>query len=328
MKAGDSSRLGKVNELAGQPACYAPVFCGHVEPDVSIAPAKVYLDYTQAELDRAYEQTAWVTNRDEIVAWWAAESAKVRAALPHHRGLAYGSEPGPGPDEVLDFFPAKSGAGLAPIHVHIHGGRWSFFTRDEESFIAPTFVDAGFACVIPDFTLIPKARLPDMVAQLQRMIVWLHANAAGFGGDASRIHVSGHSSGAHLAGVLIHTDWTALGLPADVIKSALLVSGMYDLRPVMLSSRSSYVKLSEAEVAEQSVILRPEKLNVPLTLVYGDRETPEFQRHPQDYARALRAAGRPVMLICLPQRNHFEILQDLGDANSALAREALRLMRS
>ncbi len=293
---------------------------------------RVYLHYTQAELDRAYEQTAWANNRDEVVAWYTAESARARAALPVQRDLAYG----PGPDERLDFFPAAAAGGnggrggvpmLASVHVHVHGGRWSVLTKDEESFIAPTFAAAGMACAIPDFTLIPRARLPGMVEQLRRCIAWLYRHAADHGGDPERIHLSGHSSGAHLAGVLLLTDWSQYGLPRDVIKSGLLVSGMYDLRPVMLSSRSSYVKLSPQEVLELSAILHPEKLRVPVTLVYGDRETPEFQRQPQAYAETLRAAGKPVKLMCLPGVNHFEILREFADPHSELAREALRLMR-
>jgi len=286
--------------------------------------SKVYLDYTQAELDRAYDQTAWVTNRAEIVAWYGAESAKVRARLELQRSVPYGT----GPDETLDIFPVpgwKPG-GLAPVYVHVHGGRWTLFTKDDESFIAPTFVSAGAACVVLDFSNIPKVRVPEMVAQVRRAIAWVYANAASFGGDPQRIHVSGHSSGSHIAGVLMVTDWEKHGLPRDVIKSAFLVSGMYDLRPVVLSARSSYVKLSAEEVLELSAILHIDRLNGPLTLVYGEKETPEFQRQPQAYAAALKAAGKPVTLIRIPGLNHFEMLQQFGDPASAVARAALESM--
>ena len=283
---------------------------------------KVYLDYTQAELDRAYDQTAWVTNRTEIVAWYAAESAKVRERLAHRRSVPYGQ----GEDETLDIFPVASAKAPVPIHVHVHGGRWTLFTKDDESFIAPTFVSAGAACVVLDFSNIPKVRVPDMVAQVRRAIAWIHANAASFGGDPQRIHVSGHSSGSHIAGVLMITDWQKYGLPRDVIKNALLVSGMYDLRPVVLSARSSYVKLSPEEVLELSAILHVDKLNAPVTLLYGEKETPEFQRQPRAFAQALAAAGKPVPLMCVAGLNHFEILQSFGDPASEVARTAIGLM--
>ena len=300
------------------------------DPKVPAMPAeaarKVYLDYTQAELDAAYDQRVYAPNREEIVAWYGAEGARVRARLELRRSVPYGN----GEDETLDIFPAKSGSEStfgAPVHIHIHGGRWTLFTKDEESFIAPTFVSAGAACVVPDFSNIPKVRIPEMVAQVKSAIAWTYRNAASFGGDPERIHLSSHSSGSHLAGVALLTDWEKeFGLPGDVVKSALLVSGMYDMRPVMLSARSSYVKLTDEEVLALSAILQPEKSHTPLTLVYGEKETPEFRRHPKAYSEALAAAGKPVKVVEIPGVNHFEILRQLGEPGSEVARLALGML--
>ena len=300
------------------------------DPKVPAMPAeaarKVYLDYTQAELDAAYDQRVYAPNREEIVAWYGAEGTRVRARLEMRRSVPYGA----GEDETLDIFPAKSGSEStfgAPVHIHIHGGRWTLFTKDEESFIAPTFVSAGVACVVPDFSNIPKVRIPEMVAQVKRAIAWTYRNAASFGGDPERIHLSSHSSGSHLAGVALLTDWEKeFGLPRDIVKSALLVSGMYDMRPVMLSARSSYVKLSEDEVLALSAILQPEKVHTPLTLVYGEKETPEFRRQPKAYAEVLAAAGKPVKVVEIPGVNHFEILRQLGEPGSEVARLALGML--
>lgn len=300
------------------------------DPKVPAMPAeaarKVYLDYTQAELDAAYDQRVYAPNREEIVAWYGAEGARVRERLEMRRSVPYGN----GEDETLDIFPAKSGSEShsgAPIHIHIHGGRWTLFTKDEESFLAPTFVSAGAACVVPDFSNIPKVRIPEMVAQVKRAIAWTYRNAASFGGDPERIHLSAHSSGSHLAGVALLTDWEKeFGLPRDVVKSALLVSGMYDMRPVMLSARSSYVKLTDEEVLALSAILQPEKVHTPLTLVYGEKETPEFRRQPKAYAEVLAAAGKPVKVVEIPGVNHFEILRQLGEPGSEVARLGLGML--
>ncbi len=287
------------------------------------ADPKVYLDYTQAELDRAYDQAAWAPNRAELVAWFAAESARVRAAGAWLADQRYGE----GEDETLDVFPPAqgTGGGAAPVHIHIHGGRWTLFTKSDSSFVAEPLRRAGIACVVPDFSQIPKVRIPAMVEQLRRAIAWVYRNAASFGADPERIHVSGHSSGAHLACTLALTDWPALGLPRDVIKSLLLASGSYDMRPVMLSARSSYVHLSEDEVLALSPVLHAERLQMPITLVHGSRETPEFQRHPAALAQALRAAGREVKLMRLEGVNHFECQRAMGDEGSEVEREMLRL---
>lgn len=284
---------------------------------------KVYLDYTQAELDRAYDQRAWAANADEVIASYGTESAKARAEFAHTANIAYG----PTPEETLDLFlPLARGSRPAPVHVHVHGGGWRNLTKDEESFLVRCFAPAGAMLAVLNFATIPKVRIPEMMAQARRAIAWLHANVARLGGDPDNIHVSGHSSGGHMAGVLTATDWAAHRLPADVIKSGLLVSGMYDLRPVMLSARSSYVTLSPAEVDELSAILHIDRVRAPLVLAWGSLETPEFQRQPQAYADALEAAGKKVTRLVVPGQNHFEILRLLGDAGSPLGRAALGLM--
>ena len=81
--------------------------------------------------------------------------------------------------------------------------------------------------------------LMPMADQVRRAIAWIYKNAASFGGDPNRIYISGHSSGGHLGGVVMVTDWEKdFGLPKDVVKGGLLCSGMYDLKPVRLSARS------------------------------------------------------------------------------------------
>ena len=104
--------------------------------------------------------------------------------------------------------------------------------------LVETVAACGVTFVALGFGVIPDVRLPVMVEQIRRGIAWLYANIARFGGDPDRIHLSGHSSGGHLAAVLLTTDWPKFGLPADVLKSGLCISGMYDLHPVMLSARS------------------------------------------------------------------------------------------
>ena len=285
---------------------------------------KVYLDYTQEALDRAYDQRNWASNADEIIRAYGEDSAAIRAKHPHRYAVPYG----PSDDETLDIFAPATPApgGKAKIHVHVHGGSWRNLSKDDESIIAPTFTSHGAICVILNFSMIPKVRIPQMVAQLRGAIRWVHKHAAEFGGDPDQIHLSGHSSGGHLAGVLMTRDWTEDGLPADVLKSGLLISGMFDLRPVMLSARSSYVTLSDAEVRDMSAILHIDRLRAPIVLSWGGLESPEFQRHPQAFAAAVKAAGKPVSTLACEGLNHFEILQQLADPKTPLSRAALGLM--
>jgi arylformamidase len=284
------------------------------------APPRVYLNYTQAELDRAYTQSEWAPNSREVIARQGLAGTRLREVMPPLT-LAYGAHP----DEVLDVFGA--GSDCSPVHVHIHGGGWRAQSKEGVSFAAPVFVQNGALFVALNFSLIPQVRLPEMVAQVQRAIGWLYVHAREFGGDPERIHLSGHSAGGHMAGVLMTTDWRArFGLPSDILKSGLLMSGMYDLEPVMLSVRSDYVKLSKDEQEMLSPIAHIDRLTAPIVVAYGDRETPEFKRQAESFVAAVNDAAKPASLLRVGDHNHFEVLDVFANPDSGLASTALRLM--
>ena len=119
-----------------------------------------------------------------------------------------------------------------------------------------------------------------MADQFRRAVAWVYKNAKSFGGDPKRIYVSGHSSGGHLAGVRARPPTgrrtTAAGRHGQ--GRAALLSGMYDLKPVRLSARSSYVKFTDETEEELSSQRHLDKLIAPVAIVYGTLETPEFQR--------------------------------------------------
>ncbi|TIQ62323.1 MAG: alpha/beta hydrolase [Mesorhizobium sp.] len=201
--------------------------------------ASVFLDYTQEQLDTAYDQSFWAPRMAELEEGDGIASAVVRRAMPP-RPEKYG----PDARDLIDVF-APADAKAAPVLVFIHGGAWTRNTREDASYPAPTFVSRGAAYAAPDFGSVKTLTLPQMVENCRRAVEWTMKNAASFGGDPNRVYVAGHSSGAHLAACVLITDWTERSLPADALKGGLLMSGMYDLYPVMLSSRSSYLHLTE-----------------------------------------------------------------------------------
>lgn len=278
--------------------------------------AVVYLSYGQAELDDCYDQRVWARDLPGALARFASRSAAVREATAHRADIAYG----PGPNERLDWFPAPRPGG--PVHVHIHGGAWRNLTKDDASFAAPVFLAAGAHHVVPHFSKLPAVRMPEVVDELARAVAFVWRNAREHGGDPDRILLSGHSSGAHLAAVLLTLDWPARDLPADVIKSALLVSGIYDLEPVLLSARGDYVRLSREEAERLSPIRHVGRIGCPVTLVHGDRESPDFIRQAEAFAAALAAAGRPVSLVRMAEADHFEVNDAFGVPDSPVGRAA------
>lgn len=277
----------------------------------------VYLNYSQTELDHCYDQRVWARDSEAAIARCGAASAAARDVTAHHADLAYGE----GADERLDWFPAPGPS--APIHVHLHGGAWRRLTKADASFAAPAFVEAGVHYVVPNFSKLPAARLPDVVDQVARALAFVHRRAEGMGGDPDRILLSGHSSGAHLAAVLMTLDWRERGAPADLIKAGLCIGGIYDLEPVILSARGEYVRLTATETRTFSPRLHAGSIRCPTTIVFGGRESPEFKRQAAAFAADLTADGRACRLVEIPDTDHFELNEMLGQPESPVHRAAV-----
>ena len=285
---------------------------------------RVWLDLDQAELDAAYDQTVWAPNREQVIRRYAAHSDAARARLGAPRRFAYG----PTPVEGLDLYATSRAS--APINVFIHGGAWRAGLARNYAFPAELFVRAGAHFVVPDFAAVQDVggSLTPMADQVRRAVAWVYRNAKSLGGDPDRLYVSGHSSGAHLAGVVLTTDWAReFNLPADTVKRGLCSSGMYDLKPVRLSARSSYVKFTDEMEQALSSQRHLDRLNAPLVVSHGTLESPEFHRQARDFVAAVTAAGKPVKLLVGEDYNHFEIIETLGTPYGLLGRAVLEQMK-
>jgi arylformamidase len=292
-------------------------------PVLAQAP-KVFLDYDQSSLDAAYDQSKYAPNLQQVIKRYASNSELTRLRLGAPRRAAYGSQP----IEQLDIY--RTARADAPVHVFIHGGAWRSGAAKDYAFPAEMFVAAGAHYVVPDFAWVQDAggSLAPISDQIRRALAWVARNAASFGGDAGRIFVSGHSSGGHQAGVLATTDWRRdFGLPADVVKGYVLMSGIYELQPVSLSARSSYVRFDERTLTELSSMRHLERIVAPVTVVYGTLETPEFQRQSREFAEALRKAGKQVQLVVADGYNHFELMETLANPFQFAGRAALDQMK-
>jgi arylformamidase len=285
---------------------------------------RVWLDMDQAELDAAYDQSKYAPNQKQIQERRLAASARARAALGEPLRLAYGASE----IEQLDVYRTREAN--APVSVFIHGGAWRNGRSADFAYLAETFVEAGAHSVILDFTNIDAAagNLMTMATQVRSAVAFVYNNAERFGGDPNRLFVCGHSSGGHLAGTVVTAEWKKdFSLPGDVVKGALLCSGMYDLEPVRLSHRSTYVKFTDEIEQELSALRHLDRLVCPLIVGYGTYETPEFQRQARDFAAAVKAAGKPVQLLVGEGYNHFEMLETLANPYGLLGRAVLAQMR-
>jgi arylformamidase len=306
--------------LMGDPA--AAQRCPAMPPPRPKGPP-VWLDLDQQDLDEAYDQNVYAFNFKNIADRRAANNETALAVIGQPERVAYGSTD----IEKVDIY--RSRRPNAPIMVFIHGGGWRNGRSADFALFAEVFVKAGANFIAVDFTNVveTKGNLFPMVDQCRRAVAWTYRNAAGFGGDANAIYLCSRSSGSHLAGCVVITEWEKQGLPRDIIKGAVLGSGMYDLKPVRLSKRGNYVKFTDEMEEALSAQRHIENIHTPLVLAHGTLETPEFQRQTRDFAAALKAAGKPVQLIVGTGYNHYEMGETLGNPYAVLGRAALEMMK-
>jgi arylformamidase len=283
----------------------------------------VFRNYDQKALDDAYDQAVYAPNRDQVLARRERNSVLVRERLGEPQRFAYGT----GRNEGLDVFATPHSP--APVQIFVHGGAWRAGRASENEAAAEMFVHAGAHYVALDFDNAPdcEGNLMVMADQVRRAVAWVYRNAARFGGDPSRLYVCGTSSGAHLGGVLSTTDWQkSFELPRDAVKGYTLCSGMYDLRAPRLSKRSAYVRFTDEMEQALSPMRHLERIHAPIVLIYGSHETPEFKRQSEEFAAALKAAGKPVELVFAEGYNHFEIGETVANPYGPVGRAALAQM--
>lgn len=284
---------------------------------------KVWLDMDQAQLDAAYSQSVYAPNGDMVRKRRRAQAAAARDRLGEPEIFAYGDSP------IERLLVYRSKQSNAPIQVFVHGGAWRLGSAEIYAEIAEPIVRAGGQAVLVDFASLDDEgiRLSDLARQVRDAVAWVYRNAARIDGDPDRLFVSGHSSGGHLAGVILTTDWIrGYDLPSNIIKGGMCGSGMFDLEPVRLSHRNSYLQLTD----EEEQLLSPQRqiayLNAPVIIAYGTEETPEFQRQSRDFFAAVKAAGKPATLLVAEGHNHFEISETFANPYGLLGYAVLEQM--
>jgi arylformamidase len=252
--------------------------------------------------------SALVPDFEAVQAWFKVASNAARARLRSQLDIAYG----PGERETLDlFFPAAL-EGPLPVHLFVHGGYWRANVKEDYAFVAETVTAAGAIAAIIEYSLMPGARMAQIVDQVRRAAAFVQQTAPTFGGDPGAMSASGHSAGAHLASYLAAKAPHEAAFPPVTVKSLLLVSGIYDLRQIATSFLQPEIGLTPDEVATWSPFEAQQAPGVAVTVAVGHDETEPFRIQAQDLAFAAERRGVAIERVTLSGHNHVTIVRDMG----------------
>ena len=285
--------------------------------------------YSRAELDAQYDNRSMVPEHVGIHAAFEADGEAVLSDYNVRLDIPFG----PSPEETLDIYlpdrsASDSAPGAAPVNVFLHGGYWYSRHKNDFRFLARGLVSSGAILVVVNYALVPSVDLDELVRQCRAAVAWTYANAQSFGGDGSRIYVSGHSAGGHLTAMMMATDWPAFGdgLPSGLIRGGAALSGIYDLAPISMTFLQETLGFTPDQISRNSPEFLPPLTDAPLIIGVGGDESDEFRRQSEALSKAWGEKGTDCSLMVLPGINHFTILGVYADPESALTRAVLKQM--
>ncbi|XP_053396077.1 kynurenine formamidase-like [Mercenaria mercenaria] len=287
---------------------------------------------SREELEHAYSPSRWShrMGSDDVInahiKTLTEGSNLARECVDCEVGFSFGLSE----KEKFDVFGAKTLPGDAPIFVYIHGGYWSALGREMSSFMAPVLCKAGAVVVSVGYDLAPQANMDEIVSQVKKAVSFVLTMATRRG--SSGVYLCGHSAGAHLAALMLSQNWLEETMVSPgMIKGAVLVCGVYDLRPLVNTYVNDPLKMTVEDAVRNSPVTHLDKIagfseKRRFIVAYGDHDPPEFQRQSTEFNIALSSRGIQSTLMVIPDTDHFNVIENLQLEDYSLSQEIVKLM--
>lgn len=242
------------------------------------------------------------------------ERSRRAAASPDlrfHPDLAHGSDPA----QRLDLYaPAHACPAALPSLLFVHGGAFATGYKEWMGFMAPAICATPALFISVEYRVAPGHAYPAAVRDVAAAVHWAWRNVGRYGGDPDRLFLGGHSAGAHLASLAaLDRRWLGeWGLPGDVVKGVLPISGLYDLTcdpdqpfgAAALAIRRRFIP-NDADVEAASPVSHAHPQAPPFYIAAGEHDLGNLAAEAVDMRQRLQAAGVPVALDLLAGHDHF-----------------------
>lgn len=248
------------------------------------------------------------------------QTAFVAANLPTHfdetvvvQDRAYG----PDPAQKLDIYiPADNTKQPLEVVVFFYGGRWTYGAKENYRFVGSTFADRGFLVVIPDYRKYPQVRFPVFVEDGAKALSWVYDHIAESHGNPTRIHVVGHSAGAHV-GALVTADPRYL---ADEGKDRSIVihdfaglAGPYAFTPDEPDLEDMFGPPQKYPNMQVTTFI--DGTQPPMLLLHGERDLAVKYTNVQKLQQQIVERGGCVRSHLYPDVNHTDLIRALSWLN-------------
>lgn len=190
-----------------------------------------------------------------------------------------------------------------PTVIWFHGGG---LTGGEKE-IPEALTKKGIAVIGVNYRLSPKIKAPKYIEDAAAAVAWTFANIEKYGGNRSKIFVSGHSAGGYLAMMVgLDKKWLAEhNMDANKIAGLIPFSGQtithFNIR------QEKNIPETQPTIDEFAPLFHVRADAPPLLLITGDRELEMLGRYEENayMMRMMKVAGhKDTKLLELDGYNH------------------------
>jgi arylformamidase len=234
------------------------------------------------------------------------------------------------PSQSLTVYPSTVPNGSALIFLH--GGGWTNGYKEEMAFLAPSLNARGITLVSAGYRLAPKHVFPANIEDVADAVAKAFELARQYDIDTGRLFLGGHSAGGHLASHLaLRSDWQSQrGLPIDVVKGCLPISGTYDFTPGCgLSVRPRFLgpEHESNEVPASPIFISPMS-STPFLIAYGANDFPHLVTQAAKFSAVLRARDINVTSLEVGGADHLTVAYMAAKADGPWMSVATEWMRT